>query len=97
LPLKKLRNAFSEVFLVQIWEKIQKIRSKNFCQSKKYFRKHVPKYFLRGKLENLGIEKIYKGWKKNFSLKPKTFLFGFAGLRHIGQPVLKVLFNPFYL
>jgi hypothetical protein len=46
---------FTEVFLVQIHKKFWKIRSEVRIQSKKNFRKRVPKFKIRGKKGKRGV------------------------------------------
>jgi hypothetical protein len=59
---------FSEVFLVQIRRKLQKIHSEVRLQGKKNFGKHVPKFKTRGKNRNPEGEKSHGGWEEKISI-----------------------------
>jgi hypothetical protein len=58
---QKLRNVFTEIFLFQIRQKIQEIRSEICVQGKKNFEKRIPKFKIRGKKGNLSGEKEVLG------------------------------------
>jgi hypothetical protein len=64
-PIQKLRNVFSEVFLVQIRRKLRKIHSEVRIQGKKNFGKLVPNFKIKGKKGNPGGK---KRWDENLSL-----------------------------
>jgi hypothetical protein len=57
---------FFEVFLVQIRRKLRKIYSEVCIQSKKNFRKRVPKFKTRGKNGNPGV-KNHGGWEEKIA------------------------------
>jgi hypothetical protein len=64
--IQKLRNVFSEVFLVQIHRELRKIHSEVHIQGKKNFGKRIPKFKIRGKNGNSGGKRVIGVGRENF-------------------------------